>query len=121
MRRIIIAALLVGVVAGAGVPANAAVNLVVAGPGGAGAEYVTNSVTVITAAPAYFLNADALAPHDVVSVARKNNRPVFSSRIAMVTDGPVPIVGIESLEVGEYEFYCSLHPATMTGTLAVTA
>ena len=80
----------------------------------------TPQTVVIQGQPADFLNSDATSPHDVTSVKRgPDYKRLFQS--ASVPGGTVtPIVGVENLPVGSYDFICSIH-GTMKGTLTVQA
>jgi plastocyanin len=116
--KLMIAGALAAATAFATAPSQASV--IVAGPGAAtpGVGYpvpvaVTQAGTEVT-----FVNLDPLAQHDVVSVAKKSNgQPKFKS--ALVNAGETSaVVGTATLTVGDYDYFCSLHP-TMTGTLTV--
>lgn len=116
MRKIIIV-LALAAVASLTVPSSAAVNVAIAGPGAEVAgTYATPTVVLVKAAPLNLVNAD-IASHDVVSTIKRGGKHIFKSAVAP-TGGMVPVEGVSSLEVGTYEFYCSLHP-NMVGTLDV--
>jgi polyvinyl alcohol dehydrogenase (cytochrome) len=90
---------------------------VAAGPGAATAGYATRTALTRAGRPAEFVNADITA-HDVIAKQRgKNGKPVFRS--PLVSAGQIsPIAGIDQLDPGVYDFYCSLH-TNMTGSLTV--
>lgn len=94
-------------------PAHATYNVVVAQPRSAADNYVTRDVTVVHLTPGYFLNADPLAPHNVV--ARDGS---FTSGDP-VGPGVYRIVGLEDTAPGIYEFFCTFHAGTMFGTLTI--
>lgn len=96
------------------VPANAAANVAVAGPGAAVyGEYFTPRIVLSKSAPAVFANLDPTAPHDIVSNRKVGTAPAFESDV--IGGGrTTPIVIKSGAQPGEYTFYCSLHP-TMTG------
>lgn len=116
MRKTI-TVLALAAVASLTVPSSAAVNLAVAAPGGgAVGTYATPTVVLVKAAPLNLINTD-IESHDIVSTIKRNGKHIFKSAVAP-TGGVVPVEGVASLEVGTYEFYCSLHP-NMVGTLDV--
>lgn len=119
MRRIIVV-VAVAVIAAMSLPARAAVNTVVAGPGGFIAGYATPRLVVVKAAgDALFVNGD-FASHDVVSRAKNGNVPKFQSDLINFGDSAT-IEGTSQLPPGDYLFYCTIHPDAMEGTLTVVA
>lgn len=120
MRKVIAAASLSIVAILSAFPAQAAVNTSVAGPGAAIAGYATPVFVVVKAAPANFVNLDPLQPHDLVSVQKKNGVPIFKTT-AINAGQTVPIQGLATLPADDYDFYCSIHAATMKGTLTIVA
>jgi plastocyanin len=67
-----------------------------------------------------FVNLDVTGPHDVTSVKRGSDyKRLFSSASAPFGQ-VVPVVGVEKLPVGTYDFICSIH-GTMQGQLIVQA
>jgi plastocyanin len=92
--------------------------LVVAPPGAASLGYAAPIAIVSAGDGLDFLNTD-VSLHNVVSVARDDlGKPIFKSALS-AGPGSTPVVGVESLTPGDYDFYCSLHPGAMTGTLTV--
>lgn len=84
---------------------------VVAGPGAAVTTYATPVVFIEQGQSLTFSNFD-VAQHDVD--ARNGS---FQSELVGL-GGSTPVVGVEALAPGSYEFFCSLH-SNMTGTLTV--
>ena len=123
MKRLIVAALSVGLVMAAAPARTAELDAVegniVAGPGsfapGAG-TYFTPEVVVRKGQPATFYNYD-IAPHDVVAEIKKRRKPIFKSALINVGQS-APVVGVEKLRPGSYDFYCSRHHY-MQGELVV--
>ena len=68
---------------------------------------------------AIFQNLDpGIAPHDVVANENgTNGRPLFAS--ATIPAGQAPVTGTETLNPGNYRFFCTIHPTQMTGDLVV--
>lgn len=101
-------------------PARATTQAGVAVAGSALAGYGTPAIVVAKAAPFNFVNADPLAPHDIVSTepGPVRDKYLFASQVIGV--GASEVAGIENTETGQtYEFFCTVHPATMRGTLVV--
>jgi plastocyanin len=118
MRKFLVAASLAAVAA-LSVPAHAAVNTVVAGPGSFVAGFATTQVYVVKGQTVTFANAD-IDTHDVRSTTvDANNNPLFKS--ALIGTGTTEITGIDKLTVGRtYDFVCSRH-GNMKGKLTVQA
>jgi plastocyanin len=79
------------------------------------AQFTIDAGTVAT-----FQNQDpSVTQHDVTAVDRAgNNQPLFRS--ATIGQGQTPVNGTGSLSAGTYQFFCSIHPTEMVGTLVVT-
>ena len=104
----------------------------VAAIGAAGGGYTTENVVTVVGGTVEFVNLDLdihnftafdafLSKKDAKSrtwcgAYRKNKCPVFWSK----TTGPgeTQVQGLDSIEPGEYTFFCTVHPA-MKGTLQV--
>ena len=91
---------------------------VLSGPGAFAAGYATPVVVVGAGGELEYTNFDVTL-HDVIAVDEDEaGTPLFAS--AKIGIGQTAgVVGVELLEPGSYEFYCSLHEATMQGTLVV--
>ena len=63
----------------------------------------------------HFVNEDAGVPHDVD--IRAGGETAADNQI--LTDAGEATYSIAPLEAGEYEFFCSVHPQQMVGTLTV--
>ncbi len=113
----------------AAAPAALAITLLTAGPALADQQIVAAPVNRflnpdVTIAPGErltFASQDLIAPHNVT--AKDNDAtgvtPLFAS--ATIGGGDVaPVVGSEKLGPGSYAYYCTVHPAQMTGTLTVS-
>lgn len=96
--------------------ASAAPATIEAGTGGAN----------VFSAPAYVHQAGTLAqmvwvgggPHNVTAGGiGPDGNPLFAS--ATISGGSTPVNGSQYAEAGSYPFLCTIHPATMTGTLNV--
>jgi plastocyanin len=48
-----------------------------------------------------------------------DGKPLFRS--STISGGATPVSGTQYLPAGAYQFFCSVHPTTMTGTLQVTS
>lgn len=123
IRTVLVPAILLAALA-AGPASEAAVDLVVAGPGSVLAGYSTPTVLVFKGQRTDFRNFDS-ATHDVVSVTRGRvfcpgirKKRLFCSQLVDF-GGTAPVKGVEKLRAGDYPFYCSVHPTTMRGLLAV--
>jgi plastocyanin len=103
---------------------------VVAGPYAQTAGYATPTIVLPAGGELTFVNGDPLSSHNLVSKATKKVRkgkgkhkhwvrkPLFSTPV-VGTGTSVAVKGSLNLKPGPYEFYCTLHPGTMTGTLIV--
>ena len=82
-------------------------------------RFVNTEVALAPGERLTFASQDALAPHNVYS--RDNGAdglPLFSS--ATIGGGDTaPVNGTDKLAPGAYAFFCTIHPATMNGTLTV--
>lgn len=77
--------------------------------------------TIDRGATATFQNQDpGTSPHDVTAfdTGGAKNQPLFRS--AVINLGQTPVNGTDSLAPGTYRFFCAVHPAQMSGQLAVT-
>lgn len=124
-------AAVVALVLAAGVPSDAAVTVVVSGPGSGNLPitYYTPAAVTSVGGPLTLVNVD-IAFHDVVSVADGaadeswcprypfRGCPLFASELIGL-GATAPVEGLENT-VGAtvYDFYCSIH-IWMTGKLAV--
>jgi outer membrane protein assembly factor BamB/plastocyanin len=90
---------------------------IVAGPGATSAGYATPVYSIQKGQKLAFRNLDVQL-HDVTSKQTGDGgQPLFRSPRA--TGGQaVPVIGAETAETGQYEFFCSIHPG-MTGVLTV--
>ena len=84
-------------------------NTVIAGPGAVATTYATPTVTIQHGQSLSFTNLD-VPQHDVLGNG-------FGSQL-INTGQSGPVVGVDKLVPGNYNFYCSLH-RNMTGTLVV--
>ncbi len=112
------------------VPSSAADSVVVAGPGGQLAGYVTRAQVASKSATLTFLNLDFLT-HDVVAYNAYGpdtqewcsgfpvgRCPLFWSPLIGFNQ-TTPVLGLANATAGKtYTFYCTIHPG-MRGTLAV--
>jgi outer membrane protein assembly factor BamB len=90
---------------------------IVAGPAAVTTGFATRTVVVPRGTGAAFTNGDSAA-HDIVSRVRDaDGRPLFRSKITTLGTTS-EVSGVQALLDGDYDFFCSLHPA-MTGTLKV--
>lgn len=124
MKRIASFGAIVGLVLGIVVltppEAKASAQAGVAVPGSALAGYGTPVITVAKDAPFNFVNTDALAPHDLVSVKSGSVRGQYLFASDVIGVGVSEVKGMQNTQTGQtYEFYCTIHPATMRGTLVV--
>jgi plastocyanin len=86
---------------------------------GFGSQYLTSEVTIDQGEVVTFQNTDVIE-HDVVARAnRPDGKPLFRS--PLIGTGAAPVGGAEFLTTGVYEFFCSVHAASMTGKLTVTS
>jgi plastocyanin len=92
-------------------PSVASAAQIVAGP--YPSTYANPSIEIAAGESVTFRNLDVTAPHDVTST----DAGLFSSEtVGFPTE--VPVVGVEALGPGSYEYICSIHPY-MTGTITV--
>lgn len=104
------------------VPADAAVNRVVAGPGSLFTTFVTPVVVARQGDAVTFSNYDVFQ-HDVTHEpaadgCTTNCLPRFSSGPAIGFGESALVVGVETLEPGTYSFMCAFHNG-MPGKLVV--
>ncbi len=115
---------------GAGMPAGAAAQVEVAGPGAAANGFASTFVMVVHDQPLLFINADPAARHNIeaVGIGEDSNPwctsypagacPIFAS--PFIDAGETASVDVSHLNVpSTYLFVCGLHRATMTGALTV--
>jgi plastocyanin len=100
--------------------------------GAAGSGYATDNVVTASGGTVEFVNLDldihnftafdAYLPKKKAKTTpwcgayRKNKCPVFWSKT--IGPGETQVQGLDSIEPGEYTFFCTVHPA-MKGTLQV--
>ena len=121
MRKYVIATAVAAVATMGAVPSNAAVNTIVAVPGSGVAGYATPRAVINRAAPATFVNLDAVtSPHDVTSVEETSGTPPEPKIYTAVIDGgeTATIMFRGTLTAGDYEYYCSIHQ-NMRGTITL--
>lgn len=79
--------------------------------------YATPATAISKGGTLSYLNLD-IAKHDVVSVRRNSSgAPLFKSALVGLNTR-TPVVGVNKLAAGTYDFFCSLHP-NMKGKLRV--
>jgi plastocyanin len=122
VRRSLVGLFIAGTVFFAVAPAHALVGLAV--PGSFQAGYATSQIVVPAGQSLTFANADVQS-HDIVSdaCAQRNSRGecikrTFASRVIGAGE-TADVTGVSSLRAGAYQFFCSIHPSTMKGTLTV--
>jgi plastocyanin len=77
--------------------------------------------------PSYNADQGSVVPFQVPAgahnvTARQNGpdgKPLF--RTPTISGGTASVDGTQYLAAGDYQFFCTIHPTTMTGTLHVTA
>ena len=133
LKALLFAGVLAAAMTGAANNAGAAVNTIAAVPGSFQAGYVTPAAVAVKAAPVTFANGD-IQPHNVVAKGKYLSKkaaskaswckgygatkcPVFWSKTVPL-GGSTPVLGIDKLKAGQYNFYCTIHPG-MKGTLVV--
>lgn len=118
MRRALAVAAL-ALLAGQGFPAAASTveNIVSSVPR---RQYVpTPTVIVVPKGEGLRLVQLDIERHDVTSVdTDKGGRPLFANPTTLGFGSTGLVVGVDALEVGDWQFYCSIHPE-MTGVLKV--
>lgn len=118
MKKYLVAASLAAMVAAMSVPAQAAANVAVAGPGASASGFLTTDVTLSQDAPAFFVNAD-IAPHDFVEKASGGgSNPNAKFYTAQGGAGVYPVQWRGNPAPGEYRFVCTIH-GNMVGTATV--
>jgi plastocyanin len=83
---------------------------------GFGNTFLTPNVTIDQGEALSFQNLDIVG-HDVTASQQVGGKPLFASALT----GPgasEPVVGVQTLTSGNYDFVCSIHP-NMVGTLTV--
>lgn len=121
MRRSIITIGLVALVLAVSVPSQAVVNTVAAVPGSGLAGFVAPRVVFDQSQDATFVNLDPVEPHNLFSVGRVGgpNSPRLFTTSTASGPGLQTITFNTTLTPGEYEFFCSVHAATMRGIAIV--
>lgn len=83
-------------------------------------EYATPYVVVRRGSGAMLVQADPIAPHDVISIDTDEwGIPLFSTSRTLHVGETESIRGVAALEEGDYHFVCSIH-VWMVGVLKVT-
>lgn len=83
-------------------------------------RFTTSEVTMAVGDRLVFTNQDALADHNVTSVADDQaGTPLFATP-TLSNGQSAPARGADQLPPGTYGFFCTLHPTDMRGTLTVT-
>lgn len=119
VRKLIGAAAVAVVALTMAMPASAAVNAPVALPGAELTGFATPRVVIAKAAPANFINLDAIGVHDFVSVAKRPNQQPWFKTAAASGPSVLAITGLDTTPAGDYAFVCTIHPGTMTGTVTI--
>src|SRR5205823_155887 len=82
-------------------------------------QYANPTVTIDQGERVTFFNGDVLDEHSVTATtAGPDGRPLFDSGVIQ-PGAEVPVVGVQSLTAGTYEFFCTVHHF-MRGTITVT-
>ncbi len=95
--------------------------LAIGAPEGAAVDgYDTTTLTAPAGVPftIAFDNQDPGVLHNVALATAEGETPFFEGEL--ITGPAAADYAIEPLEPGEYFFFCTVHPTTMTGTLTVT-
>ena len=96
----------------------AAETTIATGPSAQATGYLPPVVTMARGGKASYVNAD-IVRHNVVSVAKgADGKPLFSSGTLSAAGESKPVVGVEKLAPGTYQFLCQPHPG-MKGQLVV--
>jgi glucose/arabinose dehydrogenase len=83
--------------------------------------FVPGEVVIAQGDGLVHVSTDVLAPHDVTSVAyRPDGERLFVGDTISAGEN-TRVEGVEDLAPGAYDFFCTVHPTTMTGTLTVEA
>lgn len=83
-------------------------------------RYVNPNITIAQGEKVTFVNNDSVQ-HDVSSTGdTADHKPLFESAL-IGRGGSSPVEGTQYLKTGKYDFYCSVHPQQMTGTITVTS
>jgi polyvinyl alcohol dehydrogenase (cytochrome) len=77
-------------------------------------NYATPTITIGKGDTLTFHNLDTVAKHDIVG-----HDGLFASKLIGAGES-APVTGVEKLEIGQYQFHCSLH-SWMQGVLNVSA
>jgi plastocyanin len=105
-------------------------SVAIAGPQAPTVGFTTQTVLTVTGQALTFANADTTG-HDITSKLTKPKKlkfgkkyytiqvPLFRSE-SVPAGSTGPVVGVENLKPGTYQFFCSLH-TSMTGSLIVQA
>lgn len=80
-------------------------------------RYSSDVITVDQGEALIFRNLD-LNRHDIVSVQQSGGKPIFSTPLQS-TGGEAIVQGVQQLNGGSYQFFCSIH-TYMKATLNVT-
>jgi plastocyanin len=86
-----------------------------------GNRFAATSVTMDQGEKLTFRNSDPFVRHDVVSEQQGSVRGQYLFASDTIGQGTSFVEGSQYLTTGSYNFYCSLHPSQMKGTLNVTA
>jgi plastocyanin len=109
-----VAALITGVT-----PAALADQQIVAGDGAVTSGFSNPQVTMAQGEHLTFRNDDHAAKHNVTAKSNgPDGQPLFQSD-TIGAGQTATVSGAQNLKPGTYDFYCTLHPYTMTGTLTV--
>lgn len=124
MKRVLAGLVMLAAVVSFG-SAHAAAQVIVAGPGASVSGQFDVHDVAVTAAPVVFVNADPIAPHNIVSDAKKNPSCSINCAPLFTSGGLASVGGVEQFSIagiapGDYTFHCALHP-NMKGTLTIVA
>lgn len=90
---------------------------VLAGPGAQSVGYATPVASTSKGSKFAFRNFDTAAHNVTARTRASNGNPIFDSD-TIALGGVTAVRGVEKLDVGQYEFFCTIHP-NMTGTLSI--